>query len=321
MTILITGGMGFIGLHTVKAFTEAGEDVVATYYETWRVPSFLEQESGKQVVWVQADITNHGALVDVIRRFRVDGIVHLAIHGRALSDPGEDLRMNMDKLTPILDAARHGGARRVSLASSLAIYFSLPRGPFHEADPIPLQSSMTPEAFKKAWEVLSSNYAANYAASQELEVVNMRISAVYGPLYRSMLNLPSRLCHAAAKGTPPDFSQERGGAPHIEDTHDLTYVKDVAEGIRLVHTAPTLRHNVYNIGSGRAVTTRDLLEAVRKVKPEVPLQVREGKGPRYRDDAYMDISRISSELGYRPQYTIESGIAEYIAWLEAGNSV
>ena len=46
MTVLITGGMGFIGLHTVEAFLDAGEDVVATYRETWRMPSFLESHLG-----------------------------------------------------------------------------------------------------------------------------------------------------------------------------------------------------------------------------------------------------------------------------------
>ena len=41
MTTLITGGMGFIGLHTARAFLDAGEDVVITYFQTWREPSFL----------------------------------------------------------------------------------------------------------------------------------------------------------------------------------------------------------------------------------------------------------------------------------------
>ena len=49
MTVLITGGMGFIGLHTTKALVEAGEDVVITYYQTWREPSFIKDEFGKRV--------------------------------------------------------------------------------------------------------------------------------------------------------------------------------------------------------------------------------------------------------------------------------
>ncbi len=42
MTTLITGGMGFIGLHTARAFLDAGEDVVITYFQTWREPSFMK---------------------------------------------------------------------------------------------------------------------------------------------------------------------------------------------------------------------------------------------------------------------------------------
>jgi UDP-glucose 4-epimerase len=60
-------------------------------------------------------------------------------------------------------------------------------------------------------------------------------------------------------------------------------------------------------------------DAVLKVKPDAKLQIQDGKGPRYRENAYMDISRLSGELGYKPKYTPESGMADYIAWLEAGN--
>ena len=41
VTVLITGGMGFIGLHTAKAFVDAGEDVVITWFQTWREPDFI----------------------------------------------------------------------------------------------------------------------------------------------------------------------------------------------------------------------------------------------------------------------------------------
>ena len=174
----------------------------------------------------------------------------------------------------------------------------------------------SPEAYKKAWEIL----ALNYAKQSGIDLVNMRLSGTYGPLYRSLLNLPSRLCHAAARGTEPDFSPERGGVPYAEDAQDLTYVKDIARGVVLVQSAKSLEHRTYNIGCGRAISNAEFVEAVSKAKPSSTIAIQPGRGPRYREDAYMDVSRVRSELGFEPRYGHEQAIAEYIEWLERGNT-
>ncbi len=314
MTTLITGGMGFIGLHTVRAFVDAGEDVVATYRETWRPPSFLEGEIGKRVIYEQTDIGEPGVLLALAKKHKVDGIVHLAIHGRAQPDPGDDLRANMEKLSIVLDAARHAEVRRMTMASSSAPYFGLPEGPFKETDFLPMTSIASPEAYKKAWEILSMNYAAQSG----IDLVTMRLSGVYGPMYASMINLPSRLCHAAAKGTEPDFS---AGIPFSEDANDMTFVKDIVQGIRLVHQAPKLEHKLYNIGTGRATSNGEFLAAVKKAKPGFDATIQEGKGPRYKPNPSLDVTRATQELGFKPQYTYEAAVAEYIDWLDQGNVV
>ena len=96
-------------------------------------------------------------------------------------------------------------------------------------------------------------------------------------------------------------------------------MKDIARGIAMVHNADKLAHHTYNIGSGRATSNREILDAVKLIKPSFGAPLEPGRSPRYRADAYGDVSRIGSELGYSPQYTHESAIAAYIAWLEAGN--
>ena len=315
MTVLITGGMGFIGLSTVEAFLNAGDEVVATYRQTWRLPSFLEPYMGKRLTYEQVDLDDHNALLDVARKHKVDGIVHMAIHTRAYDHPGDDLRANMDKLSWLLDAARDAGVRRLSLASNSAPYADLPEGPYREDDPLPIDTNVAPAAFKKAWEILT----LQYARASGLDIVNMRLSGVYGPMYASMRNLPSRLVHAAVKGTEPDFSPAFGGTPHADDAQDLTYVKDIARGVVLVHNAPKLEHRIYNIGSGRATSNAEILAAVRKAKPGFDAHLSEGRSPRYKPNNYGDNTRIQNELGYRPQYDLEKAIADYVAWLEAGN--
>ncbi|MXY59483.1 MAG: NAD-dependent epimerase/dehydratase family protein, partial [Chloroflexi bacterium] len=181
MTTIVTGGLGFIGSHTVRAFAEAGEQVVATSYESTRVPSFLEPHVGNGVTIERCDLDEPGAIEAVARKHGADGIVHLALHRRASTDPGEDIRINMDKLSHLFDGARAAGVRRICWGSNGAMFAELPEGPFHEETPVLLTGRVQPGAFKKAWEVLVHNYANNYAATADMEVVSMRISGVFGP--------------------------------------------------------------------------------------------------------------------------------------------
>ena len=318
MTTIVTGGLGFIGSHTVRAFAEAGERVVATSYENTRVPSFLQPYVGNSLTIEQCDLDEPGSLEAVARKHGADGIVHLALHRRASADPGEDVRVNMDKLSHLFDGARAAGVKRICWGSNGAMFAELPEGPFHEETPVLLTGRVQPGAFKKAWEVLVHNYANNYAATADMEVVSMRISGVFGPTYRSMLNLPSRLCHAASRGHEPDFSERFGGVPFAGDTFDITYAPDVAEAIRSLQLAPSLAHTVYNIGRAGIVTAADLLDAVRAARPGFDATLQEGRSARYRPNACLDNERITAETGWRPAWTIPAAIADYIAWLDSG---
>lgn len=318
MTTIITGGLGFIGAHTVRAFAEAGERVVATSYESGRVPSFLQPHIGAGVTLERCDVSEPGDIEALARKHGADGVVHLAIHRRASADPGEDVRVNMDKLSRMLDGALAAGVRRVCWASNGAIFAELADGPFHEETPVLLTGRVQPGAFKKAWEVLAHNYANNYSTSAEMEVVSMRISGVFGPTYRSMLNLPSRLCHAASRGGAPDFSERFGGVPFADDEFDLTYAPDVAEAIRSLQLAPSLAHRVYNIGRGATVAAAELVEAVRAVKPDFEAPLQPGRSSRYRPNAFLANERIAAETGWRPVYAVPTAIADYVAWLDSG---
>lgn len=318
MTTIVTGGLGFIGSHTVRAFAEAGEQVVATSYESTRVPTFLEPHVGNGVTIERCDLDEPGAIEAIAQKHGADGIVHLALHRRASADPGEDVRVNMDKLSHLFDGARAAGVKRICWGSNGAMFAELPEGPFHEETPVLLTGRVQPGAFKKAWEVLVHNYANNYAATTDMEVVSMRISGVFGPTYRSMLNLPSRLCHAASRGHEPDFSERFGGVPFAGDTFDITYAPDVAEAIRSLQLAPSLAHTVYNIGRAETVTAADLLNAVRAAKPGFDADLQEGRSARYRPNACLDNERITAETGWRAAHTIPAAIADYIAWLDSG---
>ena len=308
--ILVTGGMGFIGVHVVKSLLDAGENVVVTWNHSWRVPDFWQDEVGQRVMVERLDVSNAFDVLALARKHDVDGVVHLATPAVGSSTPSQDYAVNVQGLINVIEACRLVGARRLTYASTSTLYSGLKQGPYHEDSPLPLDSRSPTEAFKKAGEILLLHYAERVG----LSVAAVRPRQVYGPMYYSGLNLPSRLCHAAVKGIEPDYGP--AGTPFAQDTADFTYVKDCAEVIKLVHQADTLKHRIYNVGGGRAFFMQELADAVQEMVPSAKIELQPGENPRGNPkDNYLDLSRVKDEFGFVPQYPVERGIPDYLTWL------
>ena len=310
--ILVIGGMGFIGLNTTLRFLEVGQRVVISQHRARRVPDVLKGEIGTRVLVAQMDVTNPYEVFDVVRRHQVESIVNLmAPPARSLSTQA-DYHLYTAGLQNVLEAGRTFGLRRVSLGSSVGVYGGIPVGPYREDTPLPVTSPTQVSAFKKGMEM----HAHFYAVQTKIDVVALRIGSIYGPLYYSMHNPISRMCHGAARNTEADFSDRPDGKIFEDDQADWTYVKDLARGIQQVHMAPKLAHRVYNLASGRASSNREAFEAVRKAVPGARCSaLKPGKTPGGATNPATDLTR-AAEVGYKPEHTLESGIAAYIEWLK-----
>ena len=309
--ILITGGMGFIGLHTARRFLDSGESVVITQFQQRREPEFIRDEFGKRVFVERLDVTNAHGVMDVVHRHKVTGIVDLVAPALNALSPTEDYHVNMDGLINILEAARLFDVRRVILGSSIGVYSGVPEGPYREDMFLPVTSTNPTETWKKAWEITGLHYGDRTG----LDVISARLSGIYGPLYHTLVNLPSRMCHAAAKGVAADFSGARGGAPFEEDQSDFCYVKDCAQGLQLLMSAEKLPNRIYNVAAGVARSNKELAEAVQRVVPNTEIKLQPGKGPRYKPNQYLDITRARNDVGYTQEYPIERAVEDYIGWL------
>ena len=309
--ILIIGGMGFIGLNTAVRFLEVGKRVVLSQHSSRRIPDVLKPEIGTRAMVAQMDVTNPYEVFEVVRRHQVESIVNLmAPPARSLSTQS-DYHLYTAGLQNVLEAARTFGLRRVSLGSSVGVYGGIPHGPYREDAPLPVTSPTQVSAFKKGMEM----HAHFYAAQAKLDVVALRIASIYGPLYYSMHNPISRMCHGAARNAEPDFGDRPDGKIFEDDQADWTYVKDVARGIQQIHMAEKLAHRVYNVASGRASSTRDAFEAVRKAVPGARCAaLKPGKTPGAATNPATELA-WAAEVGYRPEYSLETGIAAYIEWL------
>jgi UDP-glucose 4-epimerase len=307
---LVIAGMGFIGLHVVKSLLDAGEDVVVTWNRSWRVPEFWQEEVGKRVTVERVDVANAYEVIGAATRNHVDSVAFLAAPPFGVQPPTQDYAVNMQGLINAIEAARAIEAKRFTYVSSSTVYAGLSAGPYREDAPLPLESRTSTEAYKKAGETLLFHYADRTGMS----VASVRPRAVYGPLYYSMVNLPSRLCHAAIKGAEPDYGQ--AGPPFAGDNGDFTDVKDCADVVALVQTTESLKHRVYNVGGGRAVTNEELAAAVRSAIPDARIELKPGTNPRGNPAGnYLDLGRVKDEFGFTPRYPVEVGIPDYIRWL------
>lgn len=299
--ILVTGGLGMIGAHTALALAELGQPVVATAHRRTERPSFLPD----QVVVETLDADDPDSWAALGARHEITDIVHLAG-----SIPGEDpvafFRTDLTGLLNALDAARTWRIRRFAVASSLGVYLGRTEVPWTED--LALPDSLLPHpivAFKKAAEPITTHGLQG----SDVQPVLLRIGSIWGPLMHpeSPFNpIPPYLSAVLRGESPPPLYADEGA--------DSCYAPDAGRAIALLITAERLRHDTYNVSSGRPLINRDLADAAQKLTPELDLDVRPGRGQGAGPDPYLDITRLTEDTGFRPEYDIAAAVAHYAQW-------
>ncbi|MEV4313944.1 NAD(P)-dependent oxidoreductase [Actinocrispum sp. NPDC049592] len=309
--ILVTGGLGFIGSHTVRSLLDAGEPCVLVQRRAAGLPDDLHG-----AVVEQADIKDLEALRDIGKRHEITGIVHLAFSmpwPAPAEQPVEASREALGSLFNVLQVAQEWGVTRVGVASTIGVYGGVAAtGALSEDTPLPMQSLHVIPTFKKIGELLTDHLAG----ATGLDIVNYRIAAIWGPRGRAhdLFFAAPRLIHSAVHGTTPQFAQPR----FAEDAIDLCYVKDCGRAIAALQLADRLNHRTYNVASGRSTSNAEVIAAIKKVIPDARVDLPAGEPT---PPTYLDITRLRQDTGYEPAYDTERAVADYIDWLRAGNEL
>jgi nucleoside-diphosphate-sugar epimerase len=109
----------------------------------------------------------------------------------------------------------------------------------------------------------------------------------------------------------------RGEQPqplHADDGGDHCYAPDAGRAIALLTTAENLRHETYNVSSGRPFTNRELADAAQAITPGRQLEVRPGRQAGLGPDPYLDITRLTQDTGFAPTFDVAAAVAHYVAW-------
>ena len=300
---LITGGAGFIGSNLVLALQDKIPEARLTAVDDFRSGDFKNLR-GYRGDLVAADL----ASLDWREQFgdeNFDCIFHLAsITDTTNHDQFEQVHDNVESFRRLLDFARPNKTRIV-FASSAATYGAASgvNKEEHEAAPANVY------AFSKA---IMDNLARRAAADdREWTIVGLRYFNVYGP-------------REAHKGVPASMilhlsrQMKEGKRPRIfkhgEQKRDFIYVKDIVQGTLRAMEAE--KSGIYNLGSGQARSFNELIAILNKsLGTNYAPEYIDNPHAHYQNHTEADLTNVQKALGYEPKFSLETGVADYMAWL------
>lgn len=292
--IVVTGAKGFLGSYCVQELSKLG---FSLFFTTSNKMALGGAGSHDFHYLNLEDPESFDVLPDTI-----DAIVHLAAaipQKKEVIPLSKFMDINALGTKSLLAAAAKRGCKRFIYASTQMVIEKPFYLPVDETHPFVLLSDY---GLSKA---VGEKYCLSYAGSSNMNVVSLRFARIYGAGENPGFVL-TNFIERAQKGLPLIVH----GSGKI--VRDLLYVKDATMAI--VHALHSDALGVYNIGSGKGVSIKELAESISGVfsNRNAPVEFRhEDEG----EDYYMSIEKAQSELGFVPHYSLQEGLTDYKAEL------
>ncbi len=312
MTIIVTGGAGFIGSNFVFHMLQAHPDyrIVCLDKLTYAgnlstLEPVLQQDNFR---FVKADICDRQAVDKLFQEEKPDILVNFAAEShvdRSIENPGIFLETNIMGTAVLMDACRKYGIQRYHQVSTDEVYGDLPldRPDLFFTEETPLHTSSPYSSSKASADLLVMAYYHTYG----LPVTISRCSNNYGPYHFPEKLIPLMIANALADKPLPVYGNG-------ENVRDWLYVEDHCRAIDLIIHAGKVGE-VYNVGGHNEKRNIDIVRIICQElgKPEsliVHVEDRKGHDRRYA----IDPAKIHRELGWLPETKFEDGIKKTIKW-------
>ena len=328
MKILLTGGAGYIGSHTIIELDKAGHSVVVVDNLVNSNPESLRRVSkivGKEIPFYEVDVRDKENLSKVFDENKIDAVIHFAglkAVGESVSKPLEYYHNNMTGTFILLDVMRLHGCKNIIFSSSATVYGDpaiipitedCPKG--HCTNPYGQTKSMLEEVLidvQKAdpeWNIVLLRYFNPIGAHQS------------GTIGENPNGIPNNLMPYITQ-TAVGIRKELGVFGNDYDTPDGTGVRDYIHVCDLAsgHVAALKAIDkkcglaIYNLGTGHGYSVLDVVKAFEKVNGvKVPYSIK----PRRPGDiatCYCNPAKAEAELGWKAQYGIEEMCRDSWNW-------
>ena len=328
MKVLITGAAGFIGNALALRLLDRGDEVVGIdnlndYYDpTLKEARLARTDAYDSFVNERIDLEDRDAIAAVFTKHKPDRVVNLAAQAGvrySLENPNSYIDTNVVGFMNILEGCRYNDVEHLVYASSSSVYGSNTKMPFSVHDNVDHPVSIY-AATKKANELMAHTYSHLY----RLPTTGLRFFTVYGPWGRPDMAL-FLFTRKILAGEPIDVFN------YGKHRRDFTYIDDIVEGvIRTLDRIPepnpdwtgdapdsassTAPYRLYNIGNNEPVELMHYIEVLedclgkKAEKNMLPLQP--GDVP----DTYADVNDLIDDTGYKPDMSVETGVANFVAW-------
>lgn len=314
MSILITGGTGFIGAEIVRMLVAQGHDDVIVAHRSGnfeRIADVLDQ-----VRTVQADLADDDAVEALIADTAPAKLFHF---GATLTGPGEEdpqslLRSNVSGVITLFEAARKAGTEQIIFASSIGTYGrDLERGaPVHD------MSLQRPTTVYGVTKVFAENLGAYYAGKYGIDFRGLRYPSIVGPGVTtwSLAQYTSWMIESAAKGEP--FTVWTGA----EATIPILYYKDAAKAALDLAAAP--RDDIKTINylvdcAGDTPSAGEIQAAVlaRLPEAEITFDSDNAAGANLTRLLLIDDSVARTEWGWQPVFDLDAMVEDMIGQVQS----
>ena len=312
MTIIVTGGAGFIGSNFIFHMMEAHPDyrIVCLDCLTYagNLSTLAPVMDKPNFRFVKESITDRDAVYKLFEEEHPDIVVNFAAEShvdRSIENPEVFLDTNIKGTAVLMDACRKYGIQRYHQVSTDEVYGDLPldRPDLFFTEETPIHTSSPYSSSKAGADLLVLAYHRTYG----LPVTISRCSNNYGPYHFPEKLIPLMISRALADEELPVYGNG-------ENVRDWLHVSDHCEAIDLIiHKGKV--GEVYNIGGHNERTNLQVVQTILKAldKPESLIKYvkdRPGHDRRYA----IDPTKIEIELGWKPKYNFDTGIAQTIQW-------
>ena len=304
MRVLVTGAAGFIGHHLCGKLLQRGFEVWGLDDLSRGDPARVRELERDGMKFVDVDIRDRGRVSEVLREIRPSAVAHLvALISVPESFEKPDLyrSVNAEGTRNLVSAANRVGVERFVYASSAAVYGDPVRLPIDEDHPV---NPISPYGETK---LLGERYVLEGFRGASF---SLRLFNVYGrgqnPEYAGVI---TRFLERVREGKPPVIYGDG------EQTRDFIYVGDVADAFIQALNSNLRGAHVFNIGTGRPVSVRELARIVIELAGLDMEPVYADPRPGDIKHSYADISKAKSLLGWIPETSLEDGLRRLIGEL------
>ena len=314
MRVLVVGGAGYIGSHTVRAFRMAGHEV-----RVFDNLSLGHRGAVNGAELIVADLADRPALDAALRGERIDAVIHFAAFAsvpESVSEPARYYRNNLVGTLNLLDAMREAGVSRLVFSSTCAVYGPA-EPPITEETPLrPINPyGFTKLAAERAMADYARAYGLGFAALRYFNACGASADATIGEDHTPETHLiPITLQVALGQRDVVTICGTDYPTPDGTCVRDYVHVDDLADAHeRVLHRLEPGRGFVYNVGTGRGYSVLEVIESARRVTgrpiPSVNAPRRAGDPPILVASA----DTLRRDTGWTPRYTEIDAIVES-AW-------